>query len=300
MTDQDLPAEAGTYGTRPPGYRLPEGMSLGAVHLLVSDLARSIAYYRDVLGFRVLRETSDRAMLATQGDDTPLIVLEHRPGVTPLSRPTLGLYHFAILLPNRESLGRLIAHLARLRMRVGMADHAVSEAIYLRDPDGLGIEVYADRPRTTWRRRGEELFITTESLDVQHLVAAGGDTPWSGMPAGTKIGHVHLHVGDLAEGERFFHGALGMDKIAWSYPGALFLSAGGYHHHLGTNTWALGASSAQPTDAQLVEWTIELPNDADVNDVAESLRAAGHEVRDEGRSRLVTDPWGTAIRIVAR
>ena len=140
-----------------------------------------------------------------------------------------------------------------------MSNHLVSEAVYLSDPDGLGIEVYADRPRGTWQHEGRQLVMATEPLDVEDVVRAGGGEPWSGMPAGTTLGHVHLFVGDLDAAARFYHEGLGFDKTVWSYPGALFLSAGGYHHHLGTNTWAVGAVPAGEGDARLLEWEIVLP-----------------------------------------
>ncbi|HYD52131.1 MAG TPA: cation transporter, partial [Gemmatimonadaceae bacterium] len=206
----------------------------------------------------------------------------------------------AILLPDRSSLGRFLRHLGEIGAAVGAGDHLVSEAFYLRDPDGLGIEVYADRPRSTWRRIGRELMISTDPVDVADLLASAGNTAWAGMPAGTVIGHVHLHVGDLAGGLAFFSDALGFDRMTWRYPGALFLGAGGYHHHLGTNTWA-GAGARPPADgdARLLAWTIELPTTGDVAAAAESLRAAGHPVEGDGAAVRTRDPWGTTIELRA-
>ena len=142
---------------------------------------------------------------------------------------------------------------------VGSSDHGVSKSLYLTDPDGLGIEVYADRPRSEWHRDGRQLLMATEPLDVRGVVAAAGGEQWSGMPDGTRLGHVHLFVANLDEGEKFYHAGLGFDKVVWSYPGALFLSAGGYHHHLGTNTWAQHASPATDHDARLLDWEIVVP-----------------------------------------
>ncbi len=221
------------YGIAPAGYRLPASIRLGHVTLQVADLARSLAYYRDVLGLRVAEQGPGTATLAAHGDDTPLVVLRERPGVAPVPRRgRLGLYHFAILLPDRQALGRFVAHLAAIGERAGASDHFVSEALYLSDPDGLGIEVYADRPRGQWRHENRQLAMATEPLDLQDLVTAAGGAPWTGMPAGTVIGHVHLYVGDIGAAAAFYHDGLGLDKVVWSYPGALFLSAGGYHHHL--------------------------------------------------------------------
>ena len=160
--------------------------------------------------------------------------------------------------PTGGRSGIFAAHLLRLGLRPGMADHAVSEALYLSDPDGLGIEVYADRPRASWTYRGDELVMTTEPLDIAGLMAANQGGEWGGAPEGTSMGHVHLHVGDLARAEAFYHSALGFDKRVWSYPGALFLSAGGYHHHVGTNIWSSGPS-ARADEARLLEWELVVP-----------------------------------------
>jgi catechol 2,3-dioxygenase len=214
-------------------------------------------------------------------------------------RGLLGLYHYAILLPDRAALGRFLPHLAGLGEYAGMSDHRVSEAVYLTDPDGLGIEIYADRPRGEWRHRDRQIEMATDPLDVQSVVRAGGGHPWMGLPAGTRIGHVHLYVDDIAEAESFYHDGLGFDKVVWSYPGALFLSAGGYHHHLGTNTWAAGAARATPADARLLEWTIHLPTAAEVAAAAASVHAAGHEVAYDEHGWRTTDPWGTPLRVVS-
>jgi catechol 2,3-dioxygenase len=287
------------YGIAPPAYRLPDATHLGRVRLQVSDLERSIAYYRDVIGFRLAERAGARASLAVHGGDSVLVELEERAGATPVPRRgRLGLYHFAILLPVRAALGRFVAHLAEIGARAGMSDHFVSEAIYLQDPDNLGIEVYADRPRSAWRHEGRQLAMSTEPLDVRSLVAAGGGEPWSGIPAGTVIGHVHLHVGDLETAAAFYHAGLGLDKVVWSYPGALFLSAGGYHHHLGTNTWAAGASPAAEGEARLLDWEVVVPSRADADAAARSVEAAGHRVERAGESWLLRDPWGTALRLV--
>lgn len=185
-------------------------------------------------------------------------------------------------------------------MHFGASDHLVSEALYLSDPDGLGIEVYADRPRSDWQSRDGELAMTTIPLDLEGVVAAANGERWSGMPAGTRIGHVHLHVGDLTRGEAFYHTALGFDKVVWSYPHALFLSAGGYHHHLGINTWAgPRATAPAPDEAQLLEWELLLPTDADVDAATASLEQAGHMVEEREDGANVRDPWGTQLALRA-
>jgi catechol 2,3-dioxygenase len=285
------------YGIAPPGYRLPADTRLGAVRLQVSDLERSLAYYQGVLGLGVLEKTGTQASLAPRGGDGVLIELREHSGAAPVPRAgRLGLYHFAILLPDRAALGRFVAHLAQAGARAGASDHLVSEALYLQDPDNLGIEVYADRPRSRWRVVDGQLAMATEPLDLADLAAAGGDEPWRGMPAGTVIGHVHLHVGDIGRAAAFYHEALGLDKVVWSYPGALFLSAGGYHHHLGVNSWARGAVPAGAEEARLLEWELVLPARADVSAAAASLAAAGFSPEDDA-GVVVRDPWGTALRI---
>lgn len=289
-----------TFTQAPPGFRLPDGLTLGPVRLEVADLARSIDYYQRVLGLRPIAQTSTTAVLAAQQDGVPLVELNERAGAAPVpKRGRLGLYHFALLLPGREHLGRFLAHLAALGVRPGMSDHLVSEALYLNDPDGLGIEVYADRPRAEWRVEGTAIAMATDPLDVEDLLRAGGAIPWTGAPAGTRVGHVHLHVGDLDQAAAYFHAGLGLDRVILGFPGALFLSAGGYHHHLGTNIWAAGAPQARAGDARLLEWTIRLPEPHQVDAAAESLRAGGYPVSREGGDAVSRDPWGTGVRITS-
>jgi catechol 2,3-dioxygenase len=290
------------YGIAPSGYRLPDALRLGRVRLQVADLERSLAYYGDVLGLRVLNRTAGGATLGPHGEDTVLVELVERPRAAPVPhRGRLGLYHFAILLPDRAALGRFVQHLASIGERAGASDHLVSEALYLNDPDGLGIEVYADRPRDTWRYDAQrQLAMDTRPLDLNSLVRAAGGEPWKGMPAGTTMGHVHLHVGDIDRAAAFYHAALGLDKVVWSYPGALFMSAGGYHHHLGVNTWAgPGATAGGENDAKLLDWKIVLPRPADADAAVRSLESAGHPATRIEGGWLALDPWGTAVRIVS-
>ncbi len=285
-----------------PSPRLPEATRLGPVRLQVGDLGRSRSFYEDVLGLRMLAPSEDdRVMLSPNGNDTPLIELVERPGTQARSpRSRLGLFHVALRLPDRAALGQFVRHLAEADIRVGMSDHRVSEAVYLNDPDGLGLEVYADRPRETWQWDEDgELAMTTEPLDTQSLVAAAPEAPWTGLPAGTTVGHVHLHVGDLEEAAAFYHGALGLDKTVWTYPGALFLAAGGYHHHLGTNVWAGDAPPPAEDDGQLLEWTLLLPDAGDVEATAHRLEQAGYAAERDGPDCYTQDPWGTSLRITS-
>ena len=287
------------HGIRPKDYRLPESTRLGRVRLQVADLDRSLAFYENVLGLREINRTVESASLGPHDDDREIVHLTQLRTARPVPRRgLLGLYHFAILLPDRASLGRFVAHLGEIGAYAGMSDHFVSEAVYLTDPDGLGIEVYADRPRDAWRYDERQLFMTTNHLDVDDLVKSAGGERWTGMPAGTVLGHVHLYVDNIAKAESFYHDALGFDKVVWSYPGALFMSAGGYHHHLGTNTWARGAPPASDEDARLLEWEIVVPATQDAAEAARHVNAAAYPVKEENGEWILVDPWGTSLRLV--
>jgi catechol 2,3-dioxygenase len=280
------------------GFRLPDSTRVGEVHLQVSDLSRALEYYEGLLGLEV--RSNDGASAGLGAADGPaLVVLHEQRGLRPAPRRgAYGLYHFAILVPDRAALGRFATHLSRLNVQVGMADHRVSEALYLTDPDGLGIEVYADRPRSTWESRGEELLMTSDPLDVRSVMHAGAASVWDGMPAGTTMGHMHLHVGDLARAEAFYHQALGLDKVVWSYSGALFMSAGGYHHHLAVNTWSPGPS-AREEEARLREWQLIVPTNEDVSAIAARMNGVGVQADRTDNGCVLIDPWGTRMLVTA-
>jgi len=253
-----------------------------------------------VLGLEATQDAEGRASLRAPGGAEALIELVERPGAQQVRpRGRLGLFHYAILLPDRAALARFAAHAGELGLRMGMSDHLVSEALYLSDPDGLGIEVYADRPRSEWSWRDGQLVMATDPLDVGSLLAEAGVGPFQGVPAATRMGHVHLHVGSLDEADAFYHQGLGLDRTVWSYPGALFLSAGGYHHHLGLNTWAGQAPPAGEDDARLLAWTLVLPGEEDVSRAGEGMEAAGHHVTREAGRLIVADPWGTVLEVVS-
>ena len=255
---------------------------MGLVELSVSDLDRSVAYWQDAIGLRVLSRENGTAEL---GADTPLVRFLEEPGAGSAHGFT-GLFHVALLVPDRQSLGRFFAHTVREQIPLtGLSDHVVSEAIYLRDPDYHGIEVYADRPREQWEGHVSETM-TTIPLDTDSLLADAGDAGFDGLPDGTTVGHVHLCVSDVDEMVGFYRDRLGMDVTAQAGKQAAFLSAGGYHHHLGGNTWeTLNAPPAPEGTARLLGFTIVLPDDAEVQRVAEQI--GGTEVRDPSGNPLV-------------
>lgn len=285
-------------GTPAPRHRLSD-VEVGPVRLQVSDLDRSAGFYERVLGLMLLDRTGTGAWLGA-ADGRPLVELRERAGARPVPpRGRNGLYHFAILLPDRAHLGRFLRHLGPLEVPVGLADHLVSEASYLRDPDGLGVEVYADRPRAEWRTRNGEVLLTTDPLDTDELLRVAGSEPWRGMPAGSVMGHLHLQVGSLDTASRFYHEALGLDRTMWSYPGALFLGADGYHHHLGLNTWG-DPTNPSPDDARLLEWSLGVGSETPLQAVVEALASAGGAVAADEDGWRVIDPWGTALRLRQR
>jgi catechol 2,3-dioxygenase len=269
---------------------------MGPVHLTVSDLERSLDYYRRVLGLDVLEQGAGRASLGA--DSTELLGLVEEPGAQPSDGYT-GLYHFALLVPDRPSLARWLAHAVRDRVPLtGLSDHYVSEAIYLRDPDRHGIEIYADRPRELWEGRvGERM--TTEPLDVKDLLGEAGDD-FDGMPAGTAMGHVHLKVASIPQTVEFYRDVLGFDLVVERVPQAAFLSAGGYHHHLGANTWeSAGAPPPPPGSAALRHATVVLPSAEARDEVVRRVADGGQEPEATATGTLVRDPSGNAVLLTA-
>jgi catechol 2,3-dioxygenase len=258
---------------------LPADAHIGQINLSVRDLDRSLSFYREVLGFTETDREGRVSTLAPPGGRT-LIELREDTAAIAKPRRSAGLFHFAILVPSRAALGRSLRRLADMRWPIsGAADHLVSEAIYLNDPDGLGIEIYRDRPRETWRNSATgELAMATDPLDLQSVAEEpGAETPWSGLEAGTVMGHVHLHVPHLDTGEAFYCGKIGFEPVVRGYPGALFVSAGGYHHHLGMNTWVgVGAPPPPPNAVGLRAFTIESKTvrAEDVEDEATGVRVS--------------------------
>jgi catechol 2,3-dioxygenase len=273
---------------------------IGVVALTVADLARSLAFYTDAIGFAVLRQGDAEAAFGVAG--TPLLQLTERAGASPAPRRATGLYHFAILVPSRADLGRWLRHWLDLGYPLpGQGDHLVSEALYLSDPDGNGIEIYRDRPRDEWTWDNGQVRMAADPVDISGVLAEGDrvGAPWSGMAAGTRIGHIHLQVGDIPQAEAFNHGVLGFDVVA-QLPDALFVSAGGYHHHVGLNTWhSRGAGPAPEGSAGLRFYTIDLPTEEARAAVVARLDAAGLAHEEAGDAVVVQDPWRNAIHLRA-
>ena len=277
--------------------RLPDTLRLGPVHLTVSDLDRSIAFYERALGLQLRRRENDTAALGAGGED--LVVLVEEPGTRPGGRHA-GLYHYALLFPTREELAHAVVRLTDTRTRIeGASDHGVSEAIYLRDPDDNGIELYADRPREVWpapRASGERVEMYTIALDMKPLLqTVAGEAPQRQAGRGLQVGHVHLHVADIDRGLAFYRDILGF-QVMVNLGSAAFVSAGGYHHHLGFNVW-LGKDIGPRPDgtAGLRHWIILLQRPEEVERVRERVRAAGLPTAERDGGFLVRDPWGTAV-----
>ena len=266
------------------------------MHLTVSELERSLAYYRAAIGLEVLEDGDGRARLGA--GDRELLVLVEEPRARPAYGHT-GLYHFALLLPERHDLARWLAHVVRDRVPlVGLSDHFVSEAIYLSDPDGHGIEVYWDRPRTVWEGQvGAKM--TTMRLDLDSLLGELDDPasePFDGVPSRTVMGHVHLKVAAIDDTVAFYRDVLGFGLMAQLGAQAAFFAAGGYHHHLGANTWeSTGASPPPPGTAALRHATVVLPDAGERDRVLGRVEHAGTVVEDGAGGPLVRDPSGNAL-----
>jgi catechol 2,3-dioxygenase len=277
---------------------LPAQTTVGPVVLTVANLARSVGFYEGVLGLAAAHRDRQAAVLAA--GDTALVGLLEAPGARPPARRATGLYHLAILMPSRPALARALARLLEARYPIqGASDHLVSEAIYLADPDGHGIELYADRPRDRWPRRGEIVQMATDPLDLGELLGEAGP-PGAGGARGidpaARIGHVHLRVADLGASEAFYHGVLGFEVMQRDYPGALFVAAGGYHHHIGLNIWGSAGAPPPPPDALALRWfAIRLPDDAALGSALERVRAASMGLVRTDAGWLMRDPSQNAI-----
>lgn len=274
---------------------LPENTRLGCVHLTVSDLSRSITFYRDILGLKLHQQDGSTAQLGAGSDD--LVQLTEISGAKSYPRRS-GLYHYALLVPTRAELGSFLNHAVQQGARFqGFADHLVSEAIYLPDPDGNGIEVYRDRPRADWKYEDGKIKMATDPFDFDGVSAAANvENQWPGMSTQTVLGHMHLHVGDLEAAETFYRDTVGLNVMNAEFPSARFLSAGGYHHHLGINTWNGVGAPPPPEDAVgLRYYSVILPDNQSLNILKERIKQSGGEFQPNGAGFMAKDPAGNGI-----
>jgi catechol 2,3-dioxygenase len=277
-------------------FRIDPALAIGTVTLSIADMARSLAYYQQSIGLSVLSQAGGTATLGA--GSTPLVHLREAPGARLVRRAT-GLYHFALRVPTRHDLAQVIQHFIDQRVPIdGASDHHVSEALYLSDPDGHGIEIYRDRPRAEWVDARGNFRMGTDPLDVAGILGElGGQAPaWGGLADGTDMGHMHLQVSDIAAAERFYMDVLGLDRMA-RMPSASFISAGGYHHHLGMNTWAgVGVPAPPEGAARLLGYELVLPSESALDAVVERVRAADLPIEQEGAGWAVSDPsWNRVV-----
>lgn len=270
------------------------------VSLRVTDLARSIHFYSDFMGFQLLEETERKAVLTVDGS-TPLLELQQPEGIKPKQGRTAGLYHFAILLPSRKDLGAFLNHLLKTtdyQLRLGASDHYVSEALYFQDPDGNGIEVARDRPSEEWGWKDRKVSMGTEALDGNGLmVSAEGE--WAGMPAGTLMGHIHLHVSDLEKAKTTYMDGIGME-LATDYPGALFLATNGYHHHIAVNIWNGTGAPKPETDQVGMNWfSLRYPDKISLEKTVQRLKENNEIVEEIENGYAMEDSSGIRIHMIA-
>jgi catechol 2,3-dioxygenase len=284
-------------------FGLPDETRISSVDLRTANLERALEFYQRVLGFKTMEQKGATVSLSATGQAPALIILSENREAAPHPRRATGLYHFAIRYPERSDLAHALRRLARNDHLIqGASDHIVSEAIYLSDPDDNGIELYADRPRAQWVWRNGQVAMSTQPLDTVGLLGLVETEPErTDAPPGTDIGHIHLHVADLDPAERFYHEFLGLAVTQRSYPGALFFGAGGYHHHIGVNTWA-GKSRAQEDTVGLVSYRLTVP----VKEILYCLRhrapLAGYEIRSQASDTCeellqIRDPNGNWLEV---
>ncbi len=276
-------------------FTIHPATTIGPITLTVANLKAIVDFYHEVIGLKIRSQVEEKAILGTTDEDILVLVenssAQRIPGTT-------GLYHFAILLPSRQDLGSWLKHLADLNYPLGgCSDHSVSEALYLDDPEGNGIEIYRDRPRDQWPMAGDQVRMTVDPLDLNTLMAAAPDTPWLGVPAETTLGHIHLKVDDTQKAEAFYVDLLGFDLMQ-DFPGAKFISAGGYHHHLGANTWhSAGAPPPPPNALGLHAYAIQLPDEAERARLIEFVKGADYPIEDLSGDPMLRDPAGNMITL---
>ncbi|WP_026674074.1 VOC family protein [Alkalihalobacterium bogoriense] len=270
---------------------------ISVVELKVEDIKRSLSFYEQMLGLRIKTHVHNKVVFTADGK-TPILSIVQPNQVLPKQQRTTGLYHFALLLPNRKELGKVLCHLLDSHYPLqGASHHGTSEAIYLADPDGNGIELYADTDSTTWHGSQGEIQFTTERLDVEALRQEGVGEHWDGIAPSTIVGHLHLHGAELDNMREFYHKALGFDIIVEIPNQAIFMSTGGYHHHIAVNVWnGLGAPIPPENSVGLKMFYVDFPTKQQWNKALNQLLDLGYEVKTMESSFEVTDPSGNRVR----
>ena len=279
---------------------LPDSFQFGLAALRVSDADRALDFYVNKIGLALRSRTSTAAMLGT--DETDVLRLDFEPGIKPRNYKETGLYHIAILVPDRASLGAAIARLAASKVKLGAADHLVSEAIYVWDPDNNGIEIYRDRPRSEWTWASDQVLMKNSPLDFDGLLAEPDVETLAALPMkrGTRIGHIHLEVDDLGKAKKFYADIVGLAPTS-TFPGAQFLGAGGYHHHIAANIWeSRNGSPPSPDTAGISLMTFEMPDAASMQALKARLGVANVETKANGEGFDFTDPWLTPVSVRLR
>lgn len=278
------------------GFHSQANTFVDMVRLKVSQLERSLVFYKEVLGFQCYRKSPREAVLTANGT-TPLVKLEQLDQPMPRGMQRPGLYHFALLVPTRADLGAFLQHSLEEKIRLGASDHIVSEALYLADPDGNGIEVYADRPASAWQLESGKIRMATDPLNTESLLAAA-EEKWKGLPPATRMGHIHLQVTNLEKVQQFYCDGLGFD-VVYEYPQALFMSTGGYHHHIAVNTWNDASKEDTPNENEvgLQSFSVRFPSDEARNNAVERLRNLRFVVHENEHNYVTEDPSGNQIQL---
>lgn len=280
-------------------FTLHPNTSLGAVKLKIANLARSISFYEQIIGLKTLSQTETTAKMTVDGKSVLLELEQVNEPYTGARRGHTGLYHFAILLPNRQELSKILRHFIANQIAIGQADHLVSEALYLSDPDQNGIEIYRDRPRSEWEYDQNKMVkMASDPIDWESLLAESTEEPFTGLSPESIMGHVHLHVSSLEKAKQYYIDVLGFSlELDWSMNGAVFTGAGGYHHHIGVNIWNGRGGTPMPSNATGIEYyTVFLASAEELSDAGNRIEEAGYEVERNVDSMYTLDPFGIGIQ----
>ncbi|MBS4177903.1 VOC family protein [Lederbergia citrea] len=274
---------------------------IGQVVLKVQNLESTVAFYKDLLGFQIIEQTDNKAALSADGK-TALLILEKRDDATPRQPQTTGLYHIAFLLPNRSDLADIVNHFIQTRTQLqGASDHHVSEALYLADPEGNGIEIYIDRAPEEWKWEGDQVYMTTQALDIESLLGDASDAGWKGMPEDTIIGHIHLQVSELQKTRQFYCEGLGFDPVLNYGSQALFISKDRYHHHIGLNTWNSAGGQAPAENSAGLKWfSIVVRDEDEKRKVVNQLEKINAWMSEENGEIITKDPSGIYIKLTTK